>query len=141
MGKLRYNISGLEEFVITFEDYCVPCPIQKHCRYGKTTPFQISLECKDLLTAFEKKKNEEMDKLGRKNPDWDWDMREKKAKVTKAQVYSLIWNDKVKNHKEELLCIDSRRTDSMLTAQRGEEWWTDFRDLITKIDTECSKIS
>ena len=82
-----------------------------------------------------------MDKLGRKNPDWDWDMREKKAKVTKAQVYSLIWTDKVKNHKEELLCIDGRRTDSMLTSQRGEEWWSDFREIVTKIDGECSKIS
>jgi hypothetical protein len=70
----------------------------------------------------------------------DWDTREKKAKVTRASVYSEIWNDKVKKIKEEILCMDSRKMDSMLTSQRGEEWWSEFREVLKKIDEECAKI-
>ncbi|RLI63131.1 MAG: hypothetical protein DRO88_10670 [Promethearchaeia archaeon] len=140
MGKLSYNITGLEEFIISFQEYCVPCEYQGKCKYGKNQPFQISLDCKEISAAAEKKKAEQMEKLGNKHPDWDWEMREKKSKVSKSQVYSLLWAEKVKKLKDEIFCLNSRKLDSMLTAQRGEIWWSDFRESLTEIDKECSKI-
>ena len=141
MGRLSYNIIGLEEFVISFQDYCVSCEWQRRCRYGKAEPFQIHIGCKELTAALDFKKAKAMEKIGNKHPDWDWDQREAKSKVSKVQIFSKLWNDKVKNHKEESYCLDSRRLDSMLTSQRGEEWWSEFREIMTTIEKECSKIS
>ena len=141
MGRLSYNIIGLEEFVISFQDYCVSCEWQRRCRYGKAEPFQIHIGCKELTAALDFKKAKAMEKIGNKHPDWDWDQREAKSKVSKVQIFSKLWNDKVKNHKEESYCLDSRRLDSMLTSQRGEEWWSDFREIMSIIEKECSKIS
>lgn len=140
MGNLRYNITGLQEFVITFEDYCVPCEYQKNCRYGKNEPFQVSIDCKELVAARDKRKGDEMEKIGKKHPDWDWETREKKAKVSNTQIFSEMWAIKVKKIREEMLCLDSRRMDSMLTSQQGEMWWSDFREVMDEIQKECSKI-
>jgi hypothetical protein len=140
MGKLSYNITGLQEFIVSFEEYCVTCEYQAKCKYGKATPFQIEIDCNEITAALDFKKAEEMEKMGKKHPEWDWDMREKKAKVSKAKIFSKIWNDKVKSQKEEIRCLDSRKLDSMLTSQQGEEWWSDFREIMTVIDKECSKI-
>ncbi|MHA1519380.1 MAG: hypothetical protein ACTSVZ_00955 [Promethearchaeota archaeon] len=140
MGKLSFNITGLEEFIISFQEYCVPCEYQSRCKYGKKQPFQVNLDCKEIANALNKKKNELMEKLGKKNPDWDWEMREKKAKVKKAQIFSVLWNDKIKKFKDEILCLDSRKLDSMLTRHQGEMWWVDFREIMSEIDQECSKI-
>ena len=141
MGRLSYNIIGLEEFAISFQDYCVSCEWQRRCRYGKAEPFQIHISCKELTAALDFKKAKAMEKIGNQHPDWDWDQREAKAKVSKVQIFSKLWTDKVKKHKEESFCLDSRRLDSMLTSQRGEEWWSDFREIMTIIENECSKIS
>ena len=140
MGKLRYNITGLQEFNITFEDYCVPCEYQRKCRYGKNEPYQVVIDCKELALARDKKKSEFMEKLRNKFPDMDWETREKKAKVTNTQVFSEMWAEKVKKHREEILCLNSRKMDSMLTSQTGEEWWSDFREVMQEIYGECSKI-
>ncbi len=140
MGKLTYNITGLEEFIISFQEYCVPCEYQAKCKYGKKQPFQVNLDCKEIANAMNKKKNEQMEKLGKKNPDWDWEMREKKAKVTKSQIFSVLWAEKIKKLKNDIVCMDSRKLDSMLTSQRGELWWAEFRETMAEIDQECSKI-
>ena len=140
MGKLQYNIIGLQEFSISFEEYCVTCEFQSKCKYGKTNPFQFSLDCKEITAALDSKKAEAMDKLGKKHPEWDWDKREKNVKISNTQVFSKLWDDKIKAFKEEILCMDSRRMDSMLTSQRGEEWWGEFRDTLSQINIECSKI-
>ena len=140
MGKLSFNITGLQEFVITFQEYCQVCPYTKQCKFGKESPFTITIDCKEIIAALDFLKSKEMDKLAKKNPDWDWDTREKKAKVTRAQIYAKLWDDKVKKRKDEIACIDSRKLDSMLTSQRGEEWWSDFRETMSEIDKECSKI-
>ena len=140
MGMLRFNIVGMQEFSITFEEYCVPCEYQSKCKYGKNQPFQIEMDCKELTTARDFRKTEKMEKLGKQNPEWDWDQRDKAARISKSQVYSKLWGDKVKALKEEILCMDSRRMDSMLTSQQGEEWWSEFRETMSEIDKECSKI-
>jgi hypothetical protein len=140
MGKIAYNITGLQEFVLNFQDYCGPCPYHKNCKYSKDKPFQITINCSDITNAFEFKKSKEMEKLAKKNPEMDWETREKKAKVTKASVISEIWNDKVKKLKDEIYCLDSRKLDSMITSQRSEEWWAAFRETMKEIDDQCSKI-
>ena len=140
MGKLRYNITGMQDFTITFEDYCVPCEYQSKCKFSKNEPFQVLIDCKEITIAREDKKNEHMTQIAKKNPDWDWETREKKAKVSNTQVFSVLWAEKIKKKKEEILCIDSRRMDSMLTSQRGEIWWSDFRSVMEEIRKECSKI-
>lgn len=140
MGKLRYNITGLEEFNITFEDYCVPCEYQRNCKYGKSEPFQVVIDCKELAAAKDKRKAEKMEQLRKKHPDWDWETREKNAKISNTQIFSEMWAQKVKQFREEILCLDSRRMDSMLTSQQGEMWWADFRDVMGEIHNECSKI-
>ncbi len=140
MGLLRYNITGLQEFTITFEDYCVPCEYQKKCKYGKTEPFQVILDCKELTAARDKKKAAKMEQLANKHPDWDWETREKKASISNTQVISELWAQKVKALREEILCLDSRKMDSMLTSQQGEMWWADFREVMDQIRKECAKI-
>ena len=141
MGKISFNITGLSDFEITFQDFCSTCPVQKDCKYGKSNPFLFTIDCNEIRVAEDYKKTEAMKKLQKKHPDWDWDRREKAAKVQKTQIFSKLWEDKVKVNKEEILCMDNRRTDSMLTAQRGEEWWSEFRDVMNKIYEECSKIA
>jgi len=140
MGKISFSITGLQEFLITFEEYCVPCTYSRMCKYNKNKPFTVTVECKDLTNAFEFLKNKEMEKLAKKDPSLDWDARSKKAKVTKPQVYSAIWDEKVKKQKTDLACMNPKKLDSMLVSQRGEDWWAEFRDILKKIDEECSKI-
>lgn len=140
MSKLKMTVAGLQEFNVSFEDYCVPCQWQRNCKYNKNKPFNVVVECKDLTNASEFLKNKEMEKLAKKNPSWDWETRAKNAKVTKAQIYASIWDEKVKKIKDELVCMNSKRVDSMLVSQRSNDWWTDFREIMKKIDEECSKI-
>lgn len=139
MGKLTYSLSGLSEFIVNFEEWCVPCPYQKNCKWNKSKPFTVLIDCKDLTNAFEFLKNKEMEKLGKKNPNMDWEERAKKAKVGRPSVYSEIWNDKVKKIKDDLVCMNSKKIDSMLTSKNMNEWWTEFREVMKKIDEECQK--
>ena len=141
MGLLSFNITGLQEFVINFQEFCVTCEFQKKCQFGKDKPYQVVIDCKEINAALDFKKAEKMEKLAKKNPDWDWDKREKKAKVSKTQIFSKLWADKVKSQKDEIMCLDSRKLDSMLTSQRGEEWWVEFRDVMGEIEEQCSKIA
>ena len=99
----------------------------------------VMIDCKDFTNAFEFLKNKAMEKLAKKDHTMDWDTRSKKAKVSKVQVYSEMWKEKVKNLKDELVCMNSKRIDSMLVSQRGEEWWSEFREVMKKIDEECTK--
>ncbi len=140
MTRVSFNITGLSDFEITFQDYCSPCGMQKDCKYGKSNSFTITVSCNELAEAEDYKKTQIMKKIQKEHPDWDWEKSESAAKVKKSQIFSKIWEDKVKSKKEEILCMDSRRTDSMLTSQRGEEWWSEFRKVITKIHQECSRL-
>ena len=140
MTRVNFNITGLSEFEVSFQDYCSACPMQKNCKYGKSNPFGFTIDCKELTAAEDFKKTEKSKKIQNDHPEWDWDKAEAASKVKKSQIFSKVWEDKVKSLKEEILCMDSRRTDSMLTSQRGEEWWSEFRTVMTKIHEECSKI-
>jgi len=84
-----------------------------------------------------------MEKIGRAHPDWDWDKREAAAekKVRKPQIYSQLWEEKVKKHKDELYCIGGRTLDQMVRSMISEEYWSDFREVIKEIHQACSKIS
>ena len=140
MGKLTFNITGLSDFEISFTDYCTMCDIQSNCKHGKNDPVLVQVSCNDFRKAEKEKKEELMRKVEKKNPNWDWDRIEKASKVQTSQIISVIWADRIKKNKEEYLCMDSRKTDSMLTSQRREEWWSDFLETMREINGECSKI-
>ena len=73
--------------------------------------------------------------------DDDYETILSRVKINTSQIFSGIWKIKIKDHKEEILCLNVHRTDSMLTSQRGGEWWSEFRRVMKKIYEECRKIS
>ncbi|MFW9937862.1 MAG: hypothetical protein ACFFD5_09445 [Candidatus Thorarchaeota archaeon] len=138
---LNFSITGLEDYTISFETYCSTCDIQKYCKYGKETPFSISINCGDLNRAKEKIKFDQLQKLQKKEDvSVTYEELVKKVKINLQNIFSQIWKDKIKAQKEELRCLDSRKTDSMLVAQQGQDWWQDFNITMKEINTECEKI-
>jgi hypothetical protein len=62
------------------------------------------------------------------------------VKINLQNIFSQIWKEKVKAQKEEIRCLDSRKTDSMLVSQQGQDWWQDFVTTMKEINQECEKI-
>ncbi len=138
---LNYSIIGLEDYLISFESYCSPCEIQKFCKYGKIEPFSITINCGDLNRAKEKIKFDQLQKLQKKEDvSVTYEELIKKVKINMQNIFSQIWKEKVKAQKEEIRCLDSKKTDSMLVAQQGQDWWQDFVITMKEINRECEKI-
>ena len=138
---LNYSIIGLEDYLISFENYCSPCEIQKFCKYGKTESFSITINCGDLNRAKEKIKFDQLQKLQKKEDvSVTYEELIKKVKINLQNIFSQIWKEKVKAQKEEIRCLDSRKTDYMLVAQQGQDWWQDFVTTMKEINQECEKI-
>ncbi|MFX0029129.1 MAG: hypothetical protein ACFE8B_07960 [Candidatus Hermodarchaeota archaeon] len=139
---LNYSIVGLEDYTIGFNDYCSLCDIQQFCKWGKDEPFFISINCGDLNRAKEKVKFEQLQKL-QKTEDVSVSYEElvKKVKINIQGIFSEIWKAKIKAHKEEIRCLDSRKIDPMLVAQQGQDWWQDFNVTMKTINSECEKIT
>jgi hypothetical protein len=139
---LNYSIVGLEDYTISFEIYCSLCEIQKFCKWGKEEPFSIKISCGDLNQAKEKVKFEQLQKL-QKTEDVSVSYEEliKKVKINLQGIISEIWKTKIKAHKEEIRCLDSRKVDPMLVAQQGQDWWQDFNTTLKVINGECEKIT
>ena len=138
---LNYSIIGLEDYLISFESYCSPCEIQKFCKYGKAEPFSITINCGDLNRAKEKIKFDQLQNLQKKEDvSVTYEELIKKVKINLQNIFSQIWKEKVKAQKEEIRCLDSRKTDSMLVAQQGQDWWQDFVTTMKELNQECEKI-
>jgi len=139
---LNYSIIGLEDYTISFEIYCSLCEIQKFCKWGKKEPFSIKISCGDLNRAKEKVKFEQLQKL-QKTEDVSVSYEEliKKVKINFQGIFSEIWKTKIKAHKEEIRCLDSRKVDPMLVAQQGQDWWQDFNATLKVIKDECEEIT
>lgn len=139
--ELEYSIAGLQEFNISFEKYCGPCQIQNNCKFGKENPFSVKIDCKELNQAKEKIKYEKLKKLQKTEPiSSSYQDLMKKVSINLQSIFSQIWKDKIKALKEEIRCLDSRKTDPMLVSQQGQDWWTDFNATMKKINEECEKI-
>jgi len=139
---LNYSIIGLEDYTISFNDYCSLCEIQQFCKWGKDEPFSINISCSDLNRAKEKVKFEQLQKL-QKTEDVSVTYEElvKKVRINLQGIISEIWKIKIKALKEEIRCLDSRKRDPMLVAQQGQDWWQDFNVTMKVINDECEKIS
>ena len=139
---LNYSIIGLEDYTISFEIYCSLCEIQKFCKWGKEEPFSIKISCGDLNRAKEKVKFEQLQKL-QKTEDVSVSYEEliKKVKINLQGIFSEIWKTKIKTHKEEIRCLDTRKVDPMLVSQQGQDWWQDFNSTLKVINNECEKIT
>lgn len=138
---LNYSITGLEDYSISFESYCSPCDIQKYCKYGKEQPFTVAINCGDLNRAKEKVKFDQLQRLQKKEDvSVTYEELVKKVKVNLQNIFSQIWKEKIKGHKEEIRCLDSRKIDPMLVAQQGQDWWQDFNTTMKEINSECEKI-
>lgn len=138
---LNFSIIGLEDYTISFENYCSTCDIQKFCKWGKDIPFSIKISCGDLNRAKEKVKFEQLQKL-QKTEDVSVPYEElvKKVKINLQGIISEIWKGKIKAQKEEIRCLDSRKRDAMLVAQQGQDWWQDFNITMKVVNKECEKI-
>jgi len=138
---LNFSIVGLEDYTISFENYCSICEIQKFCKWGKDDPFSIKISCSDLNRAKEKVKFEQLQRL-QKTEDVSVSYEElfKKVKINLQNIFSEIWKAKIKAHKEEIRCLDSRKRDPMLVTQQGQDWWQDFNTTMKVINAECEKI-
>ena len=138
---LNYSIIGLEDYTISFESYCSPCEIQKHCKYGKDNPYTVQINCNDLNQAKEKIKFAQLQKLQKKEDvSVTYEELIKKVKINIQNIFSQLWKEKIKAHKEEIRCLNSRKRDSMLVAQQGQDWWGDFNSTMKVINQECEKI-
>ena len=138
---LNYSIVGLEDYTISFESYCSPCEIQKHCKYGKDNPHTVQINCNDLNQAKEKIKFDQLQKLQKKEDvSVTYEELIKKVKINIQNIFSQLWKEKIKAHKEEIRCLDSRKRDPMLVAQQGQDWWGDFNSTMKVINQECEKI-
>jgi len=138
---LNYSIIGLEDYLISFESYCSSCEIQKFCKYGKTEPFSITINCGDLNRAKEKIKFDQLQKLQKKEDvSVTYEELIKRVRINLQNIFSQIWKEKVKVQKEEIRCLDSRKIDSMLVAQQGQDWWQNFVTTMKEINQECEKI-
>lgn len=138
---LHYSIIGLEEYIISFDSYCTPCEIQNYCQYGKEKPFSITIKCSDLNRAKEKVKFDQLQKLQKKEDvSITYEELIKKVKVNLQNIFSQIWQEKIKTQKEEIRCLDSRKIDPILVAQQGQDWWQDFNGTMKEINQECEKI-
>ncbi|MFX1531704.1 MAG: hypothetical protein ACFFBC_11375 [Promethearchaeota archaeon] len=139
---LNYSIVGLEDYTVSFNDYCSLCEIQQFCKWGKDEPFSINISCSDLNRAKEKVKFEQLQKL-QKTEDVSVTYEEliKKVKINLQGIFAEIWKNKIKALKEEIRCLDSRKIDSMLVAQQGQDWWQDFNVTMKVINNECERIS
>ncbi len=139
---LNYSIVGLEDYTIGFEIYCSLCEIQKFCKWGKEESFSIKISCGDLNRAKEKVKFEQLQKLQKiEDVSVSYEELIKKVKINIQGIFSEIWKTKIKAHKEEIRCLDSKKVDSMLVAQQGQDWWQDFNTTLKVINSECEKIS
>jgi len=138
---LNYSIIGLQDYSISFESYCSTCEIQKSCKWGKDNPFSITISCVDLNKAKEKIKYDQLRKLQKTaEVDLSYEDLIKKVKINLQGIFSQIWKDKIKAIKEEIRCLDSRKRDSILVAQQGQDWWQDFNMTMKEINNECEKI-
>ncbi len=138
---LNYSIIGLEDYTISFESYCSPCEIQNHCKYGKDNPYTVQINCNDLNQAKEKIKFAQLQKLQKKEDvSVTYEELIKKVRINIQNIFSQLWKEKIKAHKEEIRCLDSRKRDSMLVAQQGQDWWGDFNSTMKVINQECEKI-
>ncbi|MFX1574434.1 MAG: hypothetical protein ACFFB0_16965 [Promethearchaeota archaeon] len=140
-NMLNFSIIGLEDYTISFEIYCSICEIQKFCKWGKDVPFSIKISCSDLNRAKEKVKFEQLQRL-QKTEDVSVSYEEliKKVKINLQNIFSEIWKAKIKGHKEEIRCLDSRKRDPILVTQQGQDWWQDFNVTMKAINDECEKI-
>ncbi|MBD3230048.1 MAG: hypothetical protein GF329_17855 [Candidatus Lokiarchaeota archaeon] len=138
---LSYSIVGLQEFIISFENYCNPCDIQQYCKYGQENPFTVKINCNDLNRSKEKIKSDQFQELQKKaDTSLTYDDLIKKVKINLTAIFSKLWKEKIKANKEEIRCLDSRKTDPMLVTQQGQDWWQDFSSIMKEINKECEKI-
>ncbi len=139
---LNYSIIGLQEYSISFESYCVTCEIQKSCKFGKNNVFTITINCTDLNRAKEKIKFDQLQKLQKSEAvNISYEDLIKKVKINLSGIFSEIWKEKIKAFKEEIKCLDSRKRDSMLVSQQGQDWWQDFNMTMKVINDLCEKIA
>jgi hypothetical protein len=138
---LKYSIVGLEDYVISFGSYCSTCEIQKFCKWGTQNPFTINISCGDLNHAKEQVKFEQLQRL-QKTEDVSVPYEDliKKVKINMQNIFSQIWKNKIKNQKEEIRCLDTRKVDPLLVAQQGQDWWQDFNITMKIVNEECEKI-
>ncbi|GAB4310673.1 MAG: hypothetical protein Kow0069_10970 [Promethearchaeota archaeon] len=139
----RLSITGLQEFAITFEDYCSECPtkLQRYCPHGKDKPLVVHVECKEVIAARDAQKYEQMRKMQKKataGTSLDFDS----IKVSESQIISHLWHEKIKKPAEgrQIRCM-GKEIDPIEAAQRGQDWWQDFRVAIKQVIAECRKIS
>ena len=139
---LNYSIVGLEDYTISFDNYCSLCEIQKFCKWGRDVPFSINISCGDLNRAKEKVKFEQLQKLQKtEDVSVSYEALIKKVRINLQGIFSEIWKNKVKKLKDEIRCLDSRKIEPMLVAQQGQDWWQDFNITMKIINDECEKIS
>ena len=138
---LNFSIVGLEDYTISFENYCSICEIQTFCKWGKDDPFSIKISCSDLNRAKEKVKFEQLQRLQKtEEVSVSYEELIKKVKINLQNIFSEIWKTKIKANKEEIRCLDSRKRDPILVTQQGQDWWQDFSTTMKVINDECEKI-
>lgn len=140
-APLNYSIIGLQEYSVSFEKYCTNCEIQQYCEFGQENPFTIEISCKDINTAKENIKYEELKKM----QDTETIISSYKdvvdtIKINVQTIFSQIWKKLIKDRKEVIRCLNAKKVDPILVTQQGQDWWQDFNLTMKLIYKECEKI-
>ncbi|HME55494.1 MAG TPA: hypothetical protein VKM55_25035 [Candidatus Lokiarchaeia archaeon] len=137
MPKITYSLTGMSEFTVSFENYCTPCPWRKNCKFGKTTPFEILVSCKELRYIAEELQFQNVSKVQRDGGDIQ---KATAKKVPASSILSEVWKKKVKSRKDEIYCMNTTFLDLILVSNRSQEWWAEFSRVGKLIMEECAKI-
>ena len=133
----------LDDIINILENFCIEfnCYALVYFQIIKYIFVIVLIGCGVLNRAKEKIKFDQLLKLQKKEDvSVTYEELIKKVKINVQNIFSQIWKEKVKAHKEEIRCLDSRKIDSMLVAQQGQDWWQNFNSTMKEINRECEKI-
>lgn len=135
--KINYSITGLSQFVLSFEEFCQPCPYKSKCKYGREHPLEIEVSCKELKAIEDDLKFKHVSKVQRDGGNME---KAYEKKMPASKILSGLWKDKIKSKREEIYCLNSDLLDLILVSNRSKDWWMEFSKVGKEIIKECSKI-
>ncbi|MHA1680031.1 MAG: hypothetical protein ACTSUE_03420 [Promethearchaeota archaeon] len=135
--KLQYSITGLSEFSISFEEFCMPCQYQARCKFGRETPLELEVSCKELKLIDDDLKFTYVSEIQRKGGDME---KAYDKKMPSSKILSKLWKQKVKSRNDEIYCLNTNYLDLILVSNRSKDWWKEFSRVGKEIIKECSRI-
>ncbi|MHA1371803.1 MAG: hypothetical protein ACTSWN_14280 [Promethearchaeota archaeon] len=135
--KLSYSITGLSEYTVSFENYCISCKWASKCKFGKDKPLEVKISCKELKYIEEDLQFKYVSKIQKEGGDIE---KAAKKKIPASKILSQVWKEKLKNRKDEIFCLNTKYLDLIIVSNRSKEWWSEFSKIGKMIMKECQEL-